>query len=250
MNWVICERLPYRESQQASRWEAKFASFSDDLSRLELNTPEQQALLANLKANQQRQKAVFAEVKASIENAPQTQAGTFDTKFMQVSWSRLEVQNQGLIFDASRLEQMLHEQEVRLQRVTSLLSFVLIGVLGAFLLGNYVLTFRGILRAIQELQAGTRIIGSGELGFAIAVKNEDEIGELARAFNQMTADLKEVTASKTDLEREIAVRQQAEDALRLSEKKFALAFANNPAAITLTRLDDGVFLDVNIPGWS
>ncbi|HEY3321681.1 MAG TPA: PAS domain S-box protein [Planctomycetota bacterium] len=45
--------------------------------------------------------------------------------------------------------------------------------------------------------------------------------------------------------RDITARKQVEEALRLSEEKFATAFANNPAAIALTRLDDGVFLDVN-----
>jgi PAS domain S-box-containing protein len=40
-------------------------------------------------------------------------------------------------------------------------------------------------------------------------------------------------------------RRQAEEARRLSEEKFALAFSNNPAAIALTRLEDGLFLDVN-----
>ncbi len=45
--------------------------------------------------------------------------------------------------------------------------------------------------------------------------------------------------------RDITQRKLAEEALRLSEQKFALSFANNPAAIALTRLDDGMFLDVN-----
>ena len=40
-------------------------------------------------------------------------------------------------------------------------------------------------------------------------------------------------------------RMRADEALLVSEQKFATAFANNPAAIALTRLDDGVFLDVN-----
>lgn len=45
--------------------------------------------------------------------------------------------------------------------------------------------------------------------------------------------------------RDITARKRAEEALRQSEEKFSLAFANNPAAIALTRLDDGLILDVN-----
>ena len=44
---------------------------------------------------------------------------------------------------------------------------------------------------------------------------------------------------------DITARKRTEEALRLSEQRFALAFANNPAAIALTGLDDGIFLDVN-----
>jgi PAS domain S-box-containing protein len=37
----------------------------------------------------------------------------------------------------------------------------------------------------------------------------------------------------------------AEESLQVSEQKFATAFAENPAAISLTNLDDGEFLEVN-----
>jgi PAS domain S-box-containing protein len=245
LGYLANDYLLYRESQQANRWESKFVSFSNDVSNLELNTPEQKVLLANIKTNQQRLKTIFEEVRAGIESAPQTQKAGLDAKFMQVSWSRLEVQNQGMIFDASRLERMLTEQEDQLRRLTSLLSFVLIGVLGLYLFGNYRLTFRRILQAIAGLQAGTRIIGSGDLDFAIAVKNEDEIGELSRAFNQMTANLKQVTASKTDLEKEITERKQVENALRESEQRYSTIFNESPIAMSLTKMPEGILMGAN-----
>jgi PAS domain S-box-containing protein len=54
---------------------------------------------------------------------------------------------------------------------------------------------------------------------------------------------------------EITERKAAEEALRLSEEKFARAFAENPTAVGMTRLEDGVFVDVNdtflaMTGWS
>lgn len=47
----------------------------------------------------------------------------------------------------------------------------------------------------------------------------------------MTADLKKVTASKGDLEREMAERKQAEETLRKSEEKYRHIIEYSPASI-------------------
>ena len=143
----------------------------------------------------------------------------------------MEVQNQSIAFEAALLAQQLRDQADRLRQMNFLLIFILIGIFGAYLLINYYLIDRRTLKSIAELQAGTEIIGSGNLDFTIAVKRADEIGELSCAFNQMTANLNEVTASKADLEREIAERKQAENALRQSEDHFKLALAHAPVSV-------------------
>ena len=55
--------------------------------------------------------------------------------------------------------------------------------------------------------------------------------------------------------RDISERKKIEDALRISQEKFARAFRLSPDALTITRLEDGVYLEVNqgfsdILGWS
>jgi len=45
--------------------------------------------------------------------------------------------------------------------------------------------------------------------------------------------------------RDIAARKRAEAALRSSEEKFSKAFRTNPDSISISRLQDGVFLEVN-----
>jgi PAS domain S-box-containing protein len=44
---------------------------------------------------------------------------------------------------------------------------------------------------------------------------------------------------------DVTEKRHAQEAMRLSEEKFAKAFAGNPAAIALTRLEDGLVLDMN-----
>ncbi|WP_321394124.1 PAS domain S-box protein [uncultured Desulfuromusa sp.] len=55
--------------------------------------------------------------------------------------------------------------------------------------------------------------------------------------------------------RNITERKQADEALRISEEKFSQIFKLSPDAIALTRMEDGLYLDVNdafvdIIGWS
>jgi two-component system CheB/CheR fusion protein len=55
--------------------------------------------------------------------------------------------------------------------------------------------------------------------------------------------------------RDITKRKGAEEALRLSEEKFAKAFHGDTAAMAITRLSDGLFIDVNqryleMTGWT
>lgn len=52
---------------------------------------------------------------------------------------------------------------------------------------------------------------------------------------------RQVLGTATD----ITGRKHAEDALRASEERFAKAFHRNPAAITITRMSDGRYVDVN-----
>ncbi len=84
-------------------------------------------------------------------------------------------------------------------------------LLFAIALGLYI--SRLISRPMQELVAVSAEVGKGNLDVRATVTGSDEVGELAVSFNQMVADLKEKTASVDDLNREIAEREKAEQAL-------------------------------------
>jgi signal transduction histidine kinase len=71
-------------------------------------------------------------------------------------------------------------------------------------------TAESISRPIRILHKGTEIIGRGNLDYKVGSKIDDEIGQLSRSFDRMTEGLKEVTASRDELNREIVTRDKLE----------------------------------------
>lgn len=231
LSYIANSYLLYGERQQRTRWESAYSSLSNDLSRLDRIGPEEQAVVDNIRANLARLKAIFTEVIATIERASQTRGSSFDQAFIQVSWSRMEVQSQAIVFDSSRLSNLLDDRfDQARQRSSSLLS-ALLATFGIYLFLSYLLVYRRILKSISELKAGAGVIGSGNLDYVVSEKQKDEIGDLARAFNRMAASLKKVTASKTDLEREIAARRKMEETLKDSEQRYRSLAENVPSVL-------------------
>ena len=92
------------------------------------------------------------------------------------------------------------------------------------------------------------------------VLREKRIAELANHTSLLTKDGREIPIEDSAAPildgagnvtgavlvfHDVTARRHAQETLRLSEEKFAMAFATNPAAIALTRLEDGLVLDVN-----
>ena len=78
----------------------------------------------------------------------------------------------------------------------------LIAVAIALILG-FVLA-RTLTKPIRELTAVTQQMASGKLGHQVAIESQDEIGELALAFNQMSRDLAQNQRQRRQMTADIA----------------------------------------------
>jgi PAS domain S-box-containing protein len=110
------------------------------------------------------------------------------------------------------------------------LSFVLAIVAGIYL-------SKRITQPIVRLRDAAVQIGQGRLDTQIEVKKEDEIGDLAAAFNQMIRDLKRTTTSVDNLNREIIERKKTEDALRKNEEFTRRVIESSSDCIKVLDLD-------------
>ncbi len=155
--------------------------------------------------------ASVAEVLALLERNRHSEAILL---FRQEIENRLDAEFEHLLTAAALDEQeevqrVEHEAQAYWQRLaiaTGATAFV--AVLVCLLSGG--LLARSLIRPINLLIQGTDAIGRGELGHRIAYDGSDELGVLARRFNQM-ASVQErqharLISAQSDLEHQVAAR--------------------------------------------
>ncbi len=248
------EYILYRENQLYRRWNTKFTSILEELSGLHPGTAPERAAVDNIREGCRRIRAVFEEMAAVGKSGPVNGNATAALKLTRLFFSRMAVQNKGIIFDAERLSLLLRKQAENMKRSNDILIYAMIGVFILFFLVNYIMFYRRTLESISRLRAGAQAIGSGNLSYRIHTGRKDEIGELSQVFNRMASDLKKITASKKDLEIEMASRKKAEDALRISEERFSTTLASIGDAVISTDVEGNiVFMNriaEQLTGWN
>jgi len=115
-----------------------------------------------------------------------------------------------------------------------------------------------VYRPVKELIDGTHRVREGDLDYRLPVRYEDELGDLARSFNQMTAEVAGVQAKiEEQVRRKTAELERIHKTLLSSEKmasigKLAATVAheiNNPlfGILTYARLVQRAVLKHDIP---
>jgi signal transduction histidine kinase len=94
------------------------------------------------------------------------------------------------------------EQEF-LARVERALTIAAIAAIGTALLQGFLL-FRSITAPLRRLTQATAAVAEGDLSVQVPVRSQDEIGQLGRAFNQMTSDLAHADQLRRNMTAEIA----------------------------------------------
>ena len=106
--------------------------------------------------------------------------------------------------------------------VKDMLIFITLVIIGGFILSIVMPTVlsRSITRPVRKLTAAIGEVAGGNLQVeSIQVRNKDEIGEMAGAFNKMVNELKSIVSSMRDSSSQLAV--QAEQMSASSEESLA-----------------------------
>lgn len=127
--------------------------------------------------------------------------------------------------------------DAALEPLREMQSFILIigliAIIIAFIISFFIA--KGVTSPVQKLVQGAHRIGSGDYNFSINIKTTDEIGTLAKAFNEMTSGLRErfemekfVSSSTLNM-----IRQSEKEGVKLGgERKNVTVFFSDIRGFT------------------
>ncbi|MDY7007473.1 MAG: response regulator [Cyanobacteriota bacterium] len=161
--------------------------------------------------------------------------------FVEINHIKTEGDWELLILVVQPESDFLEEINQNTQRTIRLLILALVA---AVILGYF--TTRSITQPIQNLSKVSQEIANGKLDQHLNIVWIKELAILAQSFNQMIEQLREsFTALKhTNEQLEQRVEERTKE-LRISEEKFSTAFRSTYHAITLKRLEDQTYIEVN-----
>ncbi len=240
LNILTNDYLLYHEKRSRVQWQLKHDSLSKLLSKLEFPKPEKLSILSNINENHEAMKSFFSQLLSCYERQNFDRGDTLHKQLENRLISQLLLKSQKMVSDASRLERKSHEELIAVQTRTNLLIMALIPILSAIIVANSFLAGRSIVKPIAKLHRGTEVIGKGNLDYKVGTESEDEIGQLSRAFDRMTINLKTVTASRDELDKEVAERKRGEEQLR--QQFIRMNLLNQITRATTERKDiEGIF---------
>jgi two-component system phosphate regulon sensor histidine kinase PhoR len=152
---------------------------------------------------------------------------TLEQRMMYVA---VPVSYDGEVLGVARVSLPLDAVESVVRRVTvsiiiAMAAATVLVILAAWLIARFT------TRPIRKLTAASRRITSGELGQKIAIEARDEVGELAHAFNEMSARLKELVETiSEDRARMATILDNMADGVIMTDAEGNISLANQTAA--------------------
>lgn len=238
---LTAEFLDTRHVRAQHQWWASERRLSRALQRLSVTDGLEQDLVVGMRAERERSSALFAV----MDGGGWEGVDVVDEALVHQAAGQIVIALRHLSSQAEQLDHLLRTRLMRLQQLSRRVGGGAGALLALVVLLAAVHTRSGLVTPMARLLQGMRDVGEGNLAQRVGTDRNDEIGELSRAFDQMTNRLQETMASREALAREMAVRQQAEAALRASEERFRQLAENVHEVFWMTSADGQKFLYVS-----
>jgi PAS domain S-box-containing protein len=206
-----------REDRAIIQWQAKNETIQKLLESAALKLPDAETkdLLDDVRKDFAATSSLFSIVleKHKLEKSAAKKELAFTEAESRII-SQLFLKAYSLNDNLNRLHEY-HRKiaiEVRNRGIILIIVFIIAGIIATVI--NSVSLNVIISKRVTTLADGIQAIGDGKLDYSIAMAGNDELADLARVSNEMTAKLKQSYTSVEDFKREINERKKAEDNIK------------------------------------
>jgi signal transduction histidine kinase len=210
LNILTNEYLMHHEERAKTQWQLKHDSIKRLLEEVEVKSPGKMVLLKRIRESHMNIKNIFSQMVSNYEGYRDEKGGV-SQELNEMLVGNLDTKSRSMVFDTYQLGKISSARLIASQQRAYLLVVLFVLITAVVVATVSFLIHSGVVRPIRKLHEGTEIIGAGNLDYKVGTMAKDEVGQLSRAFDRMTIELKE---SFGGLEKEIAKRKRAEEEVR------------------------------------
>jgi PAS domain S-box-containing protein len=218
--YLTMEAMLFGEARSQRQWQARIASFRQELDQHVYGGADEQALLEREKAGVAVLDRLFRRLEGRALVSGDVRTGPVVSALFTATQDMLD---DG--FELSRINQIDLDQAQRQAGWTLMACLLALALLVAVM--AYLNRLR-MLRPVADLQAVTEAILAGNMDARVNSYAPDELGTLARTFDAMSAKLQQ---SQHAMAREITERRSAQQALALAQADLQTILDHTPALL-------------------
>jgi signal transduction histidine kinase len=208
---ILGDYLLHPGERARSQWTKKQAHIGQLIDRLAVSAGDDDPLLSRMQANQAEKAISFAWLVNALEdrgNKSTLSASLNELEQHRIAQVRLA--SQSMLTLAVRLGQQAEDRLLDTLYELAWGVALLVGSIGALLAGVWFIVGWRVVRPIVRLQHGIRNFRGGRVGDWQGIRTDDEIGDVATAFEAMAENLNAVMVSRNELAKEVETRKRAE----------------------------------------
>ena len=226
LNLLTYDYLIFNKERAIVQWHSKYNSLKNLIDKEHFEEKEKKVILGEIRKDYDNLEIVFLGiVKINENNVSAGKGSVGENELKTLLTDQLIISSLNIESAASRLSEMsILQEESSENTVYSIFSILVASLVVVFSINLFYFN-HNVIDPITRLNNDTKIIGSGDLDHKVGIKLDNEIGDLSRAFDSMVANLKEITSSRDEINREIAKRTKAEEEFRLAFEQSGIGMA-------------------------
>lgn len=244
----------YHEDRARLQFFMEHESITKLLAAIKFEDSDKQRILDTIRRNSESMEDAFLKLVSNYERPGSPKDAALIEEAEERLAGRILVKSSDVLSDVLHIKRLINDEIASTQRrITILVFFLVVFATPPFTI-VLLRTMGNITASLTALRRGTEVVASGDLAHRIGLSAHDEIGELSRAFDLMTEQLRTTTVSRDELSKEVEERRRAEEVVREQREWLRVTLSSIGDAVIATDAGGRVtFINpvaAQLTGWS